>query len=199
MAIRKIGLLVLGSTLVLGVTLMGSPLIAAQNLVLNGDFEQGKMYWTWVNANLAEGEGYNGSACAHIKFTPGDPTTAKYYVFSDPIDIDAKSEYTLQVWLKHTGDGVFWVHAWCYNESGQYVGDMLGGQIKERQEASEIWHRPFSYVTFPEGAKRIRLCLELISPRGGACEVWFDDVSLSIGRVPIIQFIIGTPAIVSEG
>ena len=156
------------------------------NLIPNGDFEQGARFWKLVNAEIVKGEGRGGSACARLRLKDArgiDFSRTKFYVVSEPFEVEPSQVYTLIVWWRNTGDALFWVHCWCFDERGQYVGDLVEGQIREGKDffgPADFWHRRISFVKFHPQAKKARLCLELI---GGAGEVRFDDVALFRGKV----------------
>ena len=176
------------------------------NLILNGGFEQGSKHWSLTGAPLAEvrivEEGaHSGRRCAVISLldaTSVDFAKQKFYIVSNRFKVRAESEYTLTFWWKYRSlarpqGALFWVHAWCYDANGKYIGDMSQGQCQERGTVLD-WHRRVCYVKFAPGTASARICFELI---GGAGEVWIDDVSLVEGRVDYPELRIKPKAVIS--
>jgi len=191
----------------LGAVLVAAAACGAQDpdLIVDGGFEEGR--WTCKqpeNCRIVSQGARSGQRCARISLSDAggvDFRKEKFFIVSQPFDVQPGQVYTLTFWWRYRAfprprGARFWVHAWCYDQAGKYVGDLAEGQVYERgwppgawpaafRENSIIfsldaWQRRVAYVSFPRDAVTACLCLELI---GGAGEVCFDDVSLVPGRV----------------
>jgi len=150
---------------------------AAENLIRNGDFEQGLAGWgdLWTRTPggavaLDAGRRHAGANSAHIRHTGSKDWS---FHWSPPLPVEPGQIFELDAWVRVEGEGDATLCVTLRDPKGEVL-DWTFGDRSTR--ATPDWRPLRSRFIIPPGASSIQP--RLIGDR--PAEVWLDDVRLSL-------------------
>ncbi|MGN0867151.1 MAG: carbohydrate binding domain-containing protein [Oligosphaeraceae bacterium] len=157
--------------------------LAQENLLVNGNFEDGTTGWVMVDGSeVARGHGFNGNGGLKVTRTPDMP-----YAFNrQVVELTPGQAYKLRVQVKcenvEHGKTAIGVE---YNDD---QGKWLGGNYQAGPDGTSDWVNLEVFTRVPKQATRGIVVLYLQKNATGT--VWFDNASLAApDAVPRLQFV----------
>ena len=162
-------------TLSAGLIFCWTNVSAQENLLTDGDFEQGSAGWTrfWSrtgggSAELDTGIHHGGRQAARIEHTG---TRDWSFQQEKPLAVTPGQIYELSGWVRVQGEGTATLCVTLYDGGGEAIDWVFGGRTAH---AGDEWQRLHSRFLIPEAARSI--VPRLIGDRPAT--VWLDDTSL---------------------
>ncbi len=156
---------------------------AQDNLLVNGNFEEGATGWVMVEGSeVARGHGFNGNGGLKFTRTPG-----MAYAFNrQVVELTPGEAYKLRVQVKcenvELGKSSIGVE---YTDG---KGKWLGGNYQAGPQGTSDWVTVELYTRVPEQANKGTVVLYLQKDATGT--VWFDNASLTtLELTPQLQFV----------
>ena len=168
----------------LAFSLMMASLVAAENFVGNGSFEDGEDGWKLIpGAEIARGFGFNGNGGLKVVRTQGMPYR---YSSQDLKGLEVGKAYRLSAMIKADGvvDGKTSVAVEYFNEKGEW----LGGAYKQGPNGTEDWLFVEVNLVIPEGCVKAHVLAYLEKTAYGTA--YFDNIAVEpIQREASLQMV----------
>ena len=149
--------------------------MANDNLIRNGDFEQGTVGWSPFWSRSGDGQvevitrgAHDGQQAVHIAY-PGQQDWS--FPQAAPLDVQPGDIFELTGWIRITGSGRVALSVILYDADRQAISWSFGGTTVSKVET---WRQVRSRFVIPRAGVHI-------APRlmgNGPAEVWLDDVAL---------------------